>query len=182
MDVCCFDKTGTITTEHLVLEGIAGVNPADGKTLIDVKETGPRTTLCLAAAHALVKLDDGTVVGDPMEKTTLEALNWQIGKGDAITPNEPRSAEGIRIRRRFQFSSALKRMSTIASTSDKRSLAAVKGAPETIKQMLATVPEGYDDTYKWFTRRGSRVLALGIKDMGSLSTEAVSVSRPLLSE
>jgi cation-transporting ATPase 13A1 len=182
VDVCCFDKTGTITTEHLVLEGIAGVDAADGKKLVDVKQTGLRTTLCLAAAHALVKLDDGTVVGDPMEKTTLEALNWQIGKGDAIVPGESRGAASpgsIRIRRRFQFSSALKRMSTIASTSDNRSLAAVKGAPETIKQMLEIVPEGYDDTYKWFTRRGSRVLALGIKDMGSLSTEGVSAFDPL---
>jgi cation-transporting ATPase 13A1 len=179
VDVCCFDKTGTITTEHLVLEGVAGVNAADSKSLVKVTEAGARTTMCLAAAHALVKLDDGTVVGDPMEKTTLEALNWQIGKGDAVVPAEARGAPAasVRIRRRFQFSSALKRMSTIASTPDNRSLAAVKGAPETIKQMLATVPEGYDDTYKWFTRRGSRVLALGIKDMGSLSTDAVCVVR-----
>jgi len=46
-----------------------------------------------------------------------------------------------------------------------RGIAAVKGAPETIRGMLAKVPEGYDDTYKWFTRRGSRVLALGMKDI-----------------
>jgi manganese-transporting P-type ATPase len=176
VDVCCFDKTGTITTEHLVLEGVAGVDAADGKKLLDVKQAGPRTTLCLSAAHALVKLDDGTVVGDPMEKTTLEALNWQIGKGDTIVPAEVKAAPvaNVRIRRRFQFSSALKRMATVATTPDGRSFAAVKGAPETIKQMLAQVPEGYDEAYKWFTRRGSRVLALGIKDMGSLSTEAVS--------
>jgi manganese-transporting P-type ATPase len=25
VDVCCFDKTGTITTEHLILEGVAGI-------------------------------------------------------------------------------------------------------------------------------------------------------------
>jgi cation-transporting ATPase 13A1 len=176
VDVCCFDKTGTITTEHLVLEGIAGVDPNDGKKLVDVKTTGRTTTLCLAAAHALVKLDDGTVVGDPMEKTTLEALAWEIGKGDAIVPSEPRGAvvANLRIRRRFQFSSALKRMSTIATTPDNRSLAAVKGAPETIKTMLAQVPVEYDETYKWFTRRGSRVLALGIKDLGSLSTDAIN--------
>ena len=49
--------------------------------LVNVKETSKETTLCLAAAHALVKLDDGTIVGDPMERTTLEALNWQINKG-----------------------------------------------------------------------------------------------------
>lgn len=49
--------------------------------LIDVKEAARETTLCLAAAHALVRLDDGTIVGDPMEKTTLEALDWKLAKG-----------------------------------------------------------------------------------------------------
>lgn len=56
-------------------------SPKDGDKLINVKETSRETTLCLAAAHALVKLDDGTVVGDPMEKTTLDALDWTLGKG-----------------------------------------------------------------------------------------------------
>ena len=49
--------------------------------LADVKEVSRETTLCLAAAHALVRLDDGTIVGDPMEKTTLDALKWQLNKG-----------------------------------------------------------------------------------------------------
>ena len=48
---------------------------------MNVKEAGRETTLCLAAAHALVLLDDGTVVGDLMEKTALEALEWQLAKG-----------------------------------------------------------------------------------------------------
>jgi len=51
------------------------------KKLINVKEASRETVLCLAAAHALVRLDDGTVVGDPMEKTTLDALEWQLLKG-----------------------------------------------------------------------------------------------------
>lgn len=50
---------------------------------------------------------------------------------------------------------------------------AVKGAPETIKSMLATVPDFYDDTYKWYTRRGSRVLALGYKETESMSQDKV---------
>lgn len=99
VDICCFDKTGTITAENLVLEGVVGIewvlrrrafyqicahwfhSASDQLKLVDVKESGKQTTLCLAAAHALVRLDDGTIVGDPMEKTTLEALQWQISQG-----------------------------------------------------------------------------------------------------
>ena len=80
----------------------------------------------------------------------------------------PRNSAGsksqIHIRRRYQFSSSLKRMSTVSILPNGRSLVAVKGAPETIKQFLDFVPEGYDDTYKWFTRKGSRVLALAMKE------------------
>ncbi|WVF71386.1 hypothetical protein IAT40_006190 [Kwoniella sp. CBS 6097] len=170
VDVCCFDKTGTITGEDLVVEGIAGVESSDPKKLIPVTETGKNTTLTLAAAHALVLLEDGTIVGDPMEKTTLSALDWKLSKGDNISPNSkdaPHKSQ-INIRRRYQFSSALKRMSTISAVSDgsnRKWVAAVKGAPETLKGMYNTVPEWYEETYRWYTRRGSRVLALGIKDM-----------------
>lgn len=156
--------------------------------------------LCLAAAHALVKLDDGMIVGDPMEKTTLDALEWTLNKGASesfrlapnLTPSPPHLAGDIitpapssphkvtlQIKRRFQFSSALKRMSTISllppssSSNTGKLLAAVKGAPETIRGMLAVVPQEYDDTYKWYTRQGSRVLALAMKEMDWMNSEKV---------
>lgn len=66
-------------------------------------------------------------------------------------------------------------MSTISSTPSGGLVAAAKGAPETIKGMLRYVPDGYDDTYKRFTRRGSRVLALGVKMMEPLSGDKVGV-------
>ena len=47
-----------------------------------MKEVGRGTVLTLAAAHALVKLDDGVIVGDPMEKTTLDAMDWTLGNGE----------------------------------------------------------------------------------------------------
>lgn len=58
------------------------VNSSSGKhkDLVPVTQTNLETTLCLAAAHALVLLDDG-VVGDPMEKTTLDALGWKLSAG-----------------------------------------------------------------------------------------------------
>ncbi|KAK1758969.1 hypothetical protein QBC47DRAFT_314915 [Echria macrotheca] len=191
VDVACFDKTGTLTGEDLVVEGIAGLGlghsgtdtprESDGahSNMMPVHETPIETTLVLASAHALVRLDEGDIVGDPMEKATLNALRWQLGKNDTLTHKQdakhPTGIVGsVQVKRRFQFSSALKRQSSVASikaTDPKtgRKLAgtfvAVKGAPETIMKMLVTVPADYEETYKYFTRRGSRVLALAYKHL-----------------
>jgi cation-transporting ATPase 13A1 len=37
--------------------------------------------------------------------------------------------------------------------------------------MFAEVPANYDETYLSLSRRGARVLALGIRDLGSLSNQ-----------
>jgi cation-transporting ATPase 13A1 len=95
------------------------------------------------------------------------ADNWSGDQVSALSKEAPHKAQ-VHIRRRYQFSSALKRMSTIASVSDgsgRKWVAAVKGAPETLKTMYSSVPAFYDETYRWYTRRGSRVLALGYKNM-----------------
>lgn len=181
VDVCCFDKTGTLTGEDLVVEGIAGLNSGKAgiEKLREVGNAGGETTLVLATAHALVKLDEGEVVGDPMEKATLNALGWTLGKNDTLTSKATSSAPRtsfaspagiVQIKRRFQFSSALKRQSSVASVllnhqgkKTKATFVGVKGAPETVRNMLVEVPADYEETFKWFTRRGSRVLALGYK-------------------
>lgn len=188
VDVACFDKTGTLTGEDLVVEGIAGLglnhsDVADKKesdgahsTIIPVKGASMETQLVLATAHALVKLDEGDIVGDPMEKATLTALGWTLGRKDILSSTD--KAEGtvgnVQIKRRFQFSSALKRQSSIAMVNGtntktgeklKGTFAGVKGAPETIMKMLVEVPADYEETYKYFTRKGSRVLALAYKQL-----------------
>lgn len=160
IDVCCFDKTGTLTGEDLVLEGVAGLGD-EIRTLSKVEEIPKESTLVLAAAHALVLLDDGEIVGDPMEKNTLKAIGWTVEKNDR-THSIATPSNSLRILRRFQFSSALKRSSSIADVHG-RTLVAVKGAPETLKQMITNVPANYEETFKSFTRTGSRVLALGYK-------------------
>lgn len=179
VDVCCFDKTGTITGEDLVVQGIAKVGARSASDLVDVKNTNRETTLTLAAAHALVLLEDG-LVGDPMEKTTLESLGWQLSAGDVLTPKDAPTGKPkaqVNVRRRFQFSSALKRMSTLSYVNEggsRRTLAAVKGAPETLRGMYSHVPADYDETFKEFTRRGSRVLALGYKFLDGVSGDGIN--------
>jgi len=56
-------------------------SPEDPLTLVKPTEALRNTIQTLATAHALVLLDDDEIVGDPMEKATLEALEWKLGKG-----------------------------------------------------------------------------------------------------
>lgn len=81
----------------------------------------------------------------------------------------------ITICRRFQFSSALKRMANVSTLGvGGKSLFSVKGAQEVIKRMLAVVPEGYDDTFKSFTPCGrSRVLALAMREVPPIGLDKV---------
>lgn len=168
IDVCCFDKTGTLTAEDLVFEGLAGFKPDDIHHLYKADEAPEVTSFVLGAGHALVKLDDGEVVGDPMEQATLQATHWEVGANDTVLRATPEGkAQKIKISRRFQFSSALKRSSTISTinTLPNKHFVAVKGAPETIRNYLIDAPETYEDIYKSFTRAGSRVLALAYKHL-----------------
>ncbi|CAH6720163.1 endoplasmic reticulum transmembrane helix translocase [[Candida] jaroonii] len=165
IDVCCFDKTGTLTAEDLVFEGLAGFNSDDIHHLYSCDEAPETTSLVLGSAHALVKLDDGEVVGDSMEQATLKAAKWVVGDKDTVERQKPNGkSEKIKILRRFQFSSALKRSSSISSVNTlNKNLISVKGAPETLRSMIDELPSNYEDIYKSFTRSGSRVLALGYK-------------------
>ncbi|KTB13321.1 Manganese-transporting ATPase 1 [Nakaseomyces glabratus] len=171
IDVCCFDKTGTLTGEDLVFEGLAGLSsdPKDIRHLYSATDCPNSTSLVVGAAHALVRLEDGEIVGDPMEKATLKALKWTVEKGDKVF-NEKNGQ--VTILRRFQFSSALKRSSSVA-THDGKLYSAVKGAPETIRERLFTIPANYDEIYKSFTRSGSRVLALASKKLEKMSQSQI---------
>ncbi|SCV01974.1 LANO_0F14488g1_1 [Lachancea nothofagi CBS 11611] len=171
IDVCCFDKTGTLTGEDLVFEGLAGIATNSEKVdqLSSAEDASLETTLAIGAAHALVLLDDGEIVGDPMEKATLSAFKWKVGSKDTASKDKIGQLE---ILRRFQFSSALKRSSSVAKHKNK-TFVAVKGAPETIRERLTTIPPNYDQIYKHFTRSGSRVLALASKELSNLSSKQI---------
>ncbi|KAJ8966404.1 hypothetical protein NQ317_009636 [Molorchus minor] len=111
VDICCFDKTGTLTSDDLIV---------------------------LATCHSLAQLNEG-LVGDPLEKATLIAIDWNVTKADAVVPKKGKSP--------------------------------VKGAPETLKGMFAEIPEKYDEVYLELSRRGARVLALGYREIGKLSSQ-----------
>lgn len=63
--------------------------------------------------------------------------------------------------------------STSGGSLETHYIAAVKGAPETLRAMFATVPADYERTYLAMSRKGARVLALGYRSLGVLSHQAV---------
>lgn len=62
---------------------------------------------------------------------------------------------------------------TVPGSLDTSYIAAVKGAPETLKSMFASVPANYDEVYLAMSRKGARVLALGFRSLGTISHQAV---------
>lgn len=165
VEICCFDKTGTLTKDDLIVEGIAGIK----ENMMKMNDAPEHTIQVLASCHSLVQLED-TIVGDPVEKASLNAINWVLSKNDFIVPKKSKMSP-LKILCRFYFSSSLKRMSVLATykctkmSNQIMHIASVKGAPEVLKSMLQNIPYNYDSTYLELAGRGARVLALARKEM-----------------
>ncbi|CAF4960435.1 unnamed protein product [Rotaria sp. Silwood1] len=140
VDICCFDKTGTLTSDDLVVEGVAGIQNSDDPIPLSKIDVQSPVKQVLLTCHALANLDND-IIGDPLEKATLHALEWTVTRGDTVVPIKGRAGRW-QIVQRFHFLSALKRMSVIAGQSPSPSsnettyIVAVKGAPETLKPMV----------------------------------------------
>ncbi|CAG9462154.1 unnamed protein product [Pedinophyceae sp. YPF-701] len=170
VDVCCFDKTGTLTSDDMRFLGVAcaGAGAAEkGGTLItDPRAMPPGAVTALLVCNSVTEVD-GEAVGDPLEKAALERLGWRAA-GNAVTPAASASAPAPppwRILSRNAFSSDLRRMSTIAEQRGAAGarIVAAKGAPESIRALLRTVPAGYDAAHAHWASQGTRVLALASK-------------------
>lgn len=86
----------------------------------------------------------------------------------------------MQIVQRHHFASHLKRMAVVVRI-EENFFSFVKGAPETIQDRLVDLPASYVETYKKYTRQGSRVLALAYKPLPDMTvSEARSLDRDVV--
>ncbi|CAN0914021.1 Probable manganese-transporting ATPase PDR2 [Linum grandiflorum] len=174
VDICCFDKTGTLTSDDMEFRGVVGLDDSTDLES-DMTKVPSRTVEILAACHALVFVDN-KLVGDPLEKAALKGIDWSYKADEKAMPKRG-SGKAVQIVQRHHFASHLKRMSVVVCV-EEAFLAFVKGAPETIQDRLTNLPPSYVETYKKYTRQGSRVLALAFKSLPDMTvSEARNMDR-----
>uniref|UniRef100_A0A0E0L2C5 Cation-transporting ATPase n=2 Tax=Oryza punctata TaxID=4537 RepID=A0A0E0L2C5_ORYPU len=174
VDICCFDKTGTLTSDDMEFQGVVTLE-GDEELITDANKLPLRTQEVLSSCHALVFVDN-KLVGDPLEKAAIKGIDW-IYTSDEKAISKKSGGQPVRIVHRYHFASHLKRMSVVVSIQEKY-YAFIKGAPETIQERLVNLPAGYVETYKKYTRQGSRVLALAYKSLPDMPVnEARSLER-----
>ncbi|GMF28131.1 unnamed protein product [Phytophthora lilii] len=191
IDICCFDKTGTLTSDELKLHGVAGLEthveqPAKyrgkyhGELDIIAPEQLPLDTeLVLAGCQSLVLLN-GEVTGDPLEMTAVRSIHWCLTSSESGEEGLPSvqpsffserrgEIQAIDILLSYNFSSELKRMTTVVSVrkadNDEQDEQRVltKGAPEVLETIFSNKPSYYRRVYRHYASKGCRVLALGYR-------------------
>ena len=149
-------------------------------------------SLCLdwmVSWHSIAQVED-RFIGDPLEIEMFKIINWEIVEEEktvaldkeintennstplvlaAFRPKgEKDESKWIAVLKRFEFSSALQRMSVVAKHClDNSLIAFVKGSPEMIHSLSRenTIPYDYFDALEKYTKDGLRVLAFGYKKM-----------------
>jgi cation-transporting ATPase 13A1 len=186
VNLCAFDKTGTITSDTMLLKGVCLFSAElslgkdeDSASLVHPSEGSlPWPVLrIMAACHSLAlagRSRASPVIGDPMEQAVLGHTGYLVTSNNTVAYcDESAEVQNILIIHRFAFSSRLKRMTVLASEDggEGKLWALTKGAPETIKERLSkdSIPSNYDEVSFHHMSRGRRVLAIAYRDVGHVS-------------
>ncbi|XP_049781747.1 polyamine-transporting ATPase 13A3-like [Schistocerca cancellata] len=198
MKVICFDKTGTLTEDGLDMWGVLPSNDAkfEVEPVLDIKKLPYKCHLvtAMATCHSLTHLE-GNLVGDPLDVSMFEAINWELeepasdtarfdnlapavvkprilcgGEGSFLmTPfNESEIPYEVGILRQFPFTSAAQCMSVITRVLGSKFMTVYcKGAPEKIVSLSRkeTVPRDLHRILTNYASGGFRIIALAYRDL-----------------
>lgn len=121
-----------------------------------------------------INLDDTVVYDPPAPKNSADKMG-EVGEdaekknhADKFNKYKKRNGDAnkqFKILVRFPFSSNLRRMSCIVSSSDGGKYVVAKGSPEAIANLCTSVPSGYHAVANTHASRGYRVIALAMRPL-----------------
>lgn len=160
LSICCFDKTGTLTRDDYRWLGIA----RRGTELVAPQNAVPAELLAVGGCHSLA-LIDGKLCGDSLETAAFRGAGFKLNGTRKDVARLPRSADTLRVLRRFPFTAEKRRMACVVQVNHVSHFFVAKGAAEALKELLAHTPEDYDSSEAALSTQGLRVLATAWKPL-----------------
>ncbi len=147
----CSDKTGTLTENRMAVT--------------EVFETINHDLFyaALALSNDASYNAQGQALGDPTETALLDAARAAGYDKASLSSTLPRVAE-------FTFDSERKRMTTIHTPQDGKTLAFMKGAPEAVLACCTNPPSAASERAQAMAANGLRVLAIAYREMDRIAT------------
>lgn len=155
----------------------------------------------MVSCHSIAQVED-RLIGDPLEIEMFKISGWEIveeSKSLALDKEAHKSKDSIplilaafrptgnqdvknwlAVLKRFEFSSALQRMSVVTRyCSDDSLIGFVKGSPEMIHSLSreSSIPYDYFDALEKYTKDGLRVLAFGYRKLPSMESSKIKALR-----
>jgi len=166
----CLDKTGTLTQDFFVLDGVMPREEEGfGKYYTEVKSLYKDSLLvqAMAVCHSVALNQSGKTIGDPLELELLKFAEWQITEFDfdGLTKLSSPSNSTATILKRFPFNFETKRMSVVAKINNSPPLLFTKGAPDSLKPLClpTTCPYNYDQKLLDVSSKGLRPIAFAYR-------------------
>ncbi|TYZ60869.1 hypothetical protein PybrP1_001441 [[Pythium] brassicae (nom. inval.)] len=177
VDCFCFDKTGTLSSDHLDFQGVDECAAAAAafvglQSEVDVLST--TSIVGLATCHGLNERG-GAITGYALERDMFRATGYSIEMNvhKKSTPNAPFSVlisspigKTFGIVKRFLFDASLQRSSVLIEDFETgQRVVYAKGSPEAMLAVCnrATVPPNYVEKVRAYAYQGYYVVALASK-------------------
>lgn len=177
LDCFCFDKTGTLSSDHLDFQGVdecaSGTASFIGlQTEVDVLSVS--AIVGLATCHSLNERN-GHVTGYALERDMFRATGYSIENNvhKRNTPNAPFSilisspiGKTFGIVKRYLFDASLQRSSVLIEDFESgQRIVYTKGSPEALRTVCnpATLPPNYMEKVRAYSYQGFYVVGLATK-------------------
>jgi cation-transporting ATPase 13A3/4/5 len=188
LEIMCYDKTGTLTQDHMEFVGVADIAVANhvevaaffkGWGSNDSREWNEPLMQVFAVAHELsLDSEQKHLHGDPTDVALFTASGWSCTDTEPYrTFTHPAGHTSLQVVKVFPFDPQLRRMTVVARDLETLQVwAFTKGAPSSVHEWCTpvSIPDYYSAHIEHYSQQGFYQLACSRMHLGSLSHSDVS--------